>query len=118
MKEGGEYYPNQAAETGVARKLEPPLRMQPRVPDVRDYIEVLDEGLGRPWRTPTNEGFQWFLADAIGLDADQMSDDEAKMMAWMASWDHWTVQTLGQLIQRARAQAYAEGHAAGHEASS
>lgn len=109
MNQGGEHTPEQQPEghQAVHDHAVEPLGQA----SVQAYIEYLDEGLGRPWKRPLGEGFRWFLEDAIGVDIEELSDDEQRLMTWLAQWDHWTVQTIGTLINRSRAQAYEDGRA-------
>lgn len=79
---------------------------------VHAYIDYLDKGLGEPWRRPLREGFRWFLEDALAVPTDQLSADEARCLEWLSGWDHWTVENVGKLINRARSLAYEEGRQA------
>lgn len=79
---------------------------------VQAYVDYLDDKLGQPLSPPLREGFRWFLDDAIGLNTEDLTDDEHRILRWLEGWDHDVVGTVGTLIVRARAQAFVEGRQA------
>lgn len=106
--QGGEHTPQQ-------ENARPHVGLSEGEAAVKVYIDYLDEHLGEPLHRPLVEGFRWYLDDAIGVESEELSDDEQRLMRWLTNWDHWTVGTLGLLLRRARAQAYAEGREAAEE---
>lgn len=76
---------------------------------VHAYINYLDQQLGEPLHRPLREGFRWFLEDALAVPTERLSDDEVRCLEWLSGWDHWTVENIGKLINRARSLAYEEG---------
>lgn len=54
------------------------------------------------WREARHAIYVRTLADAAGVDLDQLDDDEARAVEWLTGWDAETVAGVAALLDRAR----------------
>lgn len=78
------------------------------------YVRYLAERLAADRPHLLRHAYEWFLIDAVGVEEPELSERERATVAWLAAWDDPTVQGVGDLLNRARAEGWRAGcaHAA------